>query len=346
MSYSFYTTTQKAWSWMIESIKKAKKSIYIEMYIFLDDTWSSHDFIWEIKNKLKEWLEVIIVVDIVWSFFLKKNTIQQLRDLGAEICFFSHFLRRTHRKILIIDQKIAFLWWVNVKRWSKDWHDLQIKFSWWFLLNPLLKSFSYTYKMAGWKNEKILDINQKSFIKKMKSWIVENRWRKDNIYHLNNYYRDKIFNAKKTITVVTPYLVPPRWMIALLDAAVYRGVNISFIIPKDTDIKIINHINYYYAKRLRNLWIKFYFTKKMNHAKLMIIDWNEAIVWSQNIDFLSFDMNAEIWVFFQDKKAIKNIEIIINDWIKKSEVCIPDKNYLGIWSNIFKFFLKLFSPIL
>jgi phosphatidylserine/phosphatidylglycerophosphate/cardiolipin synthase-like enzyme len=45
MSYRFYTTTKKAWNGMMDSIYNAKKSIYIEMYIFVDDTNPSHDFI-------------------------------------------------------------------------------------------------------------------------------------------------------------------------------------------------------------------------------------------------------------------------------------------------------------
>lgn len=345
MSYKFYATTKKARNWMMDSIRMAEKSIYIEMYIFVDDTNPSHDFIWELKKKLKEWVHVVIVVDVFGSFALSKKTVDELRDLGAEIYFFSHFLRRTHRKILIIDHKIAFLWWVNVKWWSRNRYDLQVKLSWW-IVKPLLRSFAYTYKMCGWKNEYLLNYSKKSFVKKIKWWIVENRWRSNNIYHLNNYYKRKILEAEKSIVIVTPYLIPPRWMVALLHMAIHRGVEVEVIIPKDTDVSTINYINYYYVEKLFQLWIKFYFMPNMNHAKAMLIDSKEAIVWSQNIDFLSFDFNAEVWAFFSDKKAIVDLEKIFSNWKNESTFFVPSKRKLWLVSWIIRIILKLFFPIL
>ncbi len=345
MSYRFYTTTKKAWNGMMDSIYNAKKSIYIEMYIFVDDTNPSHDFIWVLKNKLKNWVEVIIVVDVFWSFALSQKTVDELRNLWAEIYFFSHFLRRTHRKILIVDHKIAFLWWVNVKWWSRNRYDLQVKLGWW-IVRPLLKSFAYTYKICWWKNEYLINYSSRSFVKKIKWWILENRWKSNNIYHMNNYYKRKLIEAKKSITIVTPYLIPPRWMIALLHMAVHRWVAVEIIIPKDTDIATINYINYYYVDKLYKLWIKFYFMPNMNHAKAMVIDSEEAVVWSQNIDFLSFDLNAEVWAFFSDKKAIEDLEKIINTRKNESTFFIPKKVRLWLVSRVTKIILKLFSPIL
>ncbi len=345
MSYRFYTTTEKAWNGMMEAIRMAERKIYIEMYIFVDDTTPSHDFIWELKNKLNNWVEVVIVLDVFGSLELSKKTVSELRHLGAEIYFFSDFFRRTHRKILIVDNKIAFLWWVNVKRWSKNRYDLQVRLTWW-IVKPLLKSFAYTYKMCGWKDEYLLSYSNKSFVKKIKWWIIENRWKSNNIYHLNNYYKRKIIEAKTSITIVTPYLIPPRWMIALLHMAIHRGVKVEIVIPKDTEIPTLNYINYYYVDKLFQLWIKFYFMHKMNHAKAMIIDWDEAIVGSQNIDFLSFDFNAEVWAFFSDKKAIRDLENIVSKRKKESTFFIPTKRRLWLASIITRIILKLFSPIL
>ena len=50
MRYKVYTKTEKAWDAMIYAISHAKNSILFEMYIFVDDTSDSHDFI-EILNK-------------------------------------------------------------------------------------------------------------------------------------------------------------------------------------------------------------------------------------------------------------------------------------------------------
>ena len=95
------------------------------------------------------------------------------------------------------------------------------------------------------------------------------------MYRLTEYYKDKIIHAKKSIKITTPYFMPPRWMIALLDDAQRRGVKVEIMIPYDTDIKTLNKINYYYISLLTDMGITFYAIKQMNHAKMMIIDDNE-----------------------------------------------------------------------
>jgi len=110
MKYRLYTTSQRAWDGMFKAITQAQKSIYIEMYIFLDDTQSTHNFLGLLKEKAKAGLEIVIIADVVGSFSLKAVAVDELREAGIEFIYFSHWLQRTHRKILIIDNKVAFSW--------------------------------------------------------------------------------------------------------------------------------------------------------------------------------------------------------------------------------------------
>jgi cardiolipin synthase A/B len=50
-----------------------------------------------------------------------------MRLSGIEILFFSNIFRRTHRKIVIIDQKIAFFGGANIHHNARDWFDIQIR---------------------------------------------------------------------------------------------------------------------------------------------------------------------------------------------------------------------------
>lgn len=98
------------------------------------------------------------------------------------------------------------------------------------------------------------------------------------MYRLTDYYKEKIIHAKTHIKITTPYFMPPRRMIALLDDAQRRGVKIEIMIPYDTDIKALNRINYYYINKLTTMGILFYAIKQMNHAKMMIIDDKEGVI--------------------------------------------------------------------
>lgn len=344
MKYKLYQTSFKAWDGMLKAIDESQKSIYIEMYIFLADTKSTHDFFGKLKAKASAGLEVVIVADYFGSFDLKAIDVGELRSAGVEFIFFSHWLRRNHRKFLIIDEKIAFLGGVNIKEGTRYWNDLNIRIEG-GIIKPILKSFSYAYKMAGGKKINILNYQKTSVSQKLKSWILDNWGSTKNLYYLNNYYRQKIIEAKTLIQISTPYLLPPRWLIALFDEAIRRGVRIEMIIPKNTDIKPLNKINYINACRLASLGVKFYFLPAMNHSKILLIDDQEGVIGSQNMDVLSFGFNMEVGVFFRQKDLITDLKKILETWKKGAEIFSETRPLMKISDRFLVFVLKLFYPI-
>jgi cardiolipin synthase A/B len=344
MKYRLYTTSQKAWDGTLKAIKKAKHSIYIEMFIFLNDTKNTHDFIGTLKDKAKAGLEVIIIVDAYGSYNLKKSVVSDLRESGVEFLYFSNWIRRNHRKIIIIDKEIAFLGGVNIKNKTRAWHDLQVKVSG-SIVKPILKSFARCYFRCGGKKTSVLKYNKKTIPKKIKSWVIDNWKQTTGIFQLNNYYKEKIGSAKFSIKLLTPYLLPPRWLIIILIAAVNRGVKVEIIIPKDTDVKSLNRINYINACRLSAAGVNIYFTKYMNHAKIMLIDEKEGLIGSQNLDILSFNTNVEAGIFFQQKDLVKDLSIIIEKWKKQSQILDLEKKRPLFFDRLAIFFLRIFYPV-
>ncbi len=344
MKYRLYTTSQKAWDGMIKAIEKAKHSIYIEMFIFLDDTKNTHDFIGALKKKALNGLEVVIIVDAYGSFNLKKSVVRDLRESKVEFLYFSHWLRRNHRKIVVIDNEIAFLGGVNIENKIRAWHDLQVKVSG-TAVKPILKSFARAYYRCGGKKPSILKYNKKGIPKKIKSWVIDNWKQTTGAFQLNNYYKEKIGSAKHSIKLLTPYFLPPRWLIIILIAAVNRGVNVEIIIPKDTDVKSLNKINYLNACRLSAAGVKIYFAKTMNHAKIMLIDEKEGLIGSQNLDIFSFNTNVEAGIFFQHKNLIKDLSEIIKKWKNQAQVLDLKKRIPSFLDKISIFFLRIFYPV-
>jgi cardiolipin synthase A/B len=330
---------------MINEIKKAKKFVFIEMYIFMDDTLDKHDFISVLKKKSQEGIKVVVVADSLGSFEIKKSTIKELRLSGVEFLFFSHWLRRTHRKILIIDGRTSFLGGVNIKKNSSDWLDLQIKIVSPRLTKNILRSFSYTYQMSGGKNEKILAYRKKSIFKTIRAQFLEH-WPNHSIYALQAYYQEKIISAKKKITIITPYFTPPRWLMAILETASNNNVKIEIFIPRKTDISILNRINRAYINKMKSLNIDFYAQSKMNHAKILIIDDTEALVGSQNVDLASFRLNIESGIFIKDRKFIKELNDIIDVWRKNSFMMPKDFKKIPIIDRFLLGVIRFFYSIL
>lgn len=345
MRYKLYTKSSSAWSAMMSEIKSARKSIYIEMYIFLLDTDGKYDFVSALKEKAVAGVKVVIVADSRGSSELKASIIEDLKSVGIEILFFSDWLRRTHRKIFIIDERISFLGGVNIKKSTSNWHDLSIKIVSPMLTKNILRSFAYTYKMSGGKDQYLLRRTEKGILKTIKSQFLEH-WPNQNVYTLKKYYSDALNNAKSKIIIVTPYFTPPRWMMALMESSLKRGVKIEILLPEDTDIKILNKINRAYILKLNNLDIQFYFQNSMNHAKVLLVDDETALIGSQNLDLVSFNLNIESGISINDKKVIEDLKNIIDGWILNSRSVFINKEKISFWDKFFLLLMKFLYPIL
>lgn len=344
MKYRLYTTSHKAWDGMFQVMSGAVSSIYIEMYTFLDDTKKTHDFLTLLENKARSGVEVVVIADVYGSLSLRSAAVDRLRQAGVEFFYFSRWLRRTHRKILIIDNKIAFLGGVNIVEETRHWLDLQIELRGRIVI-PVLRSFAYAYEMVGGKKDTILSRRRSSIVPRIKSWITDNLPGTRYKYRLNNYYRRSLISAKKSITIVTPYLLPPRWLIALLDGAAKRGVDVRIMIPNDTDIKILNKVNYLNACRLTEVGVRFYVLPIMNHAKIMLVDGEEGVIGSQNMDLLSFHWNIEVGVLFRQKKLVADLQKIIDQWQRASVDFSMANRKITIFDRVVMAIMKLFFPI-
>jgi len=329
---------------MIEEISLAKKSIYLEMYIFLNDTARSHDFIGKLKEKASTGLRVIIVVDAYGSKLLEKEIVNSLKASGVEFLFFSNWLRHIHRKVLIIDKKVAFIGGVNIGKKFAHWNDLQLKLHG-RIIRSLLRSFAYTYEMAGGKNAKILLYKNGKLRSKLKFWLIEHLPTK-NIYTLKSHYIEKISKAQKKIQIVTPYFTPPRWLISLLDNAIRRGVAVEILIPQKADLYFMNRVNYRFMYNLHHLGITFYLSETMTHAKLLLIDGEEGLIGSQNVDFASFRFNSEIGIFFKDKKLLRELADVISSWKHASFTFEPKRFKMHALDYMILALTKLLYPIL
>ena len=108
MKYKIYSKTKRFLDGLWEEIDNAKSSIYIEMYIFLDDKIPPYNFTELLISKAKEGISVVLVLDSFGSKELTQKDIRSMENVGISINFFSNWLRRTHMKIVMIDEKIVF----------------------------------------------------------------------------------------------------------------------------------------------------------------------------------------------------------------------------------------------
>ena len=321
MKHRFYTTSEKTWDAMLEAIAGAKRSIYLEMYIFADNT-PDHEFFATLIRKAKEGVRVRIIIDSFGKNDLQAQTIRDAKNAGIELFFFSYWLQHTHKKILVIDETVAFVGGVNIHKVFKKWNDLQLRVKG-PVVKSIIRSFARTYQMCGGADPFVLAWNnKKTRISKARLWILEH-WQLESRQETRNYFRDAFIRAQSRITIVTPYFAPQRWLVGALHQAILRGVAVHIFLPERTDLWHMNHVNYFFMYRLRLLGAVIHLSPEMNHAKAMLIDNAEGMIGSQNIDPLSFQYNLETGVFFREENMVNDLAEIIGQWEKDSFIFDP-----------------------
>lgn len=343
MKYKFFTSSKNTWGSMYEAIRKAEKSVYLEMYIFKNDT--TFDFVGLLKDKAQNGVKVKVILDSFGSLNLKRQDVNELKEAGVEVFFLSHFLHRMHKKILIVDGKVAFLGGVNINKDAMDWQDLAVK-----IKGPLVKYivrlFAKDYQYAGGKDISVLVKNKKIKISsKIEDWVFEH-FPAMKKFRLKKIYEENFLRAEKEIILVTPYFVPKRFLVGLFHQTILRGIKVTILVPENTEYYFLNKANYFYMARCAKLGIDFHLMPQMNHAKVLLLDGREAMVGSQNLDFFSFNLNSEVGVWFQEKDSVIEIKNFIDKWQAESKVFKPEDHKLGFFERILAHILHFFVMLL
>ncbi len=349
MKYAFYRTSERAWQAMFEAVRNAKKSIYIESFILTDDP-ITHHFFEALKERAREGVKVKIIIDRVGHFWYGSVNKEAFESTGAEVLLFTRWFYHSHRKVLVVDEQIAFLGGVNIRGEYAKWLDLHVRLTG-LLAKSALRSFSRVYELSGGRDPEILALRKsaKAFrsraaLYRAKSWFIDH-WPIHGKSLLREYYKRKCAEAQQNIIIVTPYFIPHTWLLKSLRGAAERGVKIEVIIPSKTDIWIFNEAHRVFATRYSK-FISFYFLPKMNHAKVLLIDDREGLVGSNNIDAQSFDFNLEASVVFQRKDMVGDLKIILEDWKKTATPFSLWQHPAHWYDGIMALLFNLIRPIL
>jgi cardiolipin synthase len=334
MRYRFYTSSQSAWKGMLSAISGAQKSIFLEMYVFQGDT-KGYDFLSVLEERARIGVRVVLILDSFGSSGLSSRAVQKLRASGAEVLFFSYWFRRLHRKVLIVDESVVFLGGVNISGAYAPWKDLQVRVTGRRLLYSSIRSFARVYKECGGKDsELLLHIGKKPLFRKARTWFTEHgiggKW-----LEIREQYEENIRKAEHSVTLVTPYFFPRRWLVARLHEAVLRGVSVEIIVPQKTDHgRIMNHVNYFQLSFFTKFGALCFLSREMNHAKVLLIDDRVGMVGSGNLDPLSFGWNAEAGVFFDRFAMVRDLRKILEEW-KKDAIPFTADMFQFRWYDVF-----------
>jgi cardiolipin synthase len=298
--WSVYSEGDLLYDAMLEDLQAALRSIRVESYIVASDAVGEM-FVAALCAAARRGVTVAMRADHAGSFFtLARHDIQRLREDGVDFHWsrrwtLKHPLmwnRRNHRKLLIVDERIAYLGGFNIHapcsqriRGPSRWRDTHIRFT--GVLAPVAAEIFDSRGKDSSAPHCAVDANGAPQLIPNSTAACRHVWR--------CVLGDVMRQATSRIWVTTPYFVPDRRLQRLLRRAAARGIDVRVLLPGKSDVRISQWAAHAaYAQLLASGVRIFEYIPRMLHAKTMLVDGRWATIGTANMDYRSFFVNDEI----------------------------------------------------
>lgn len=345
---------------LLRDIDEAKDHIHIFYYAIGDDRIGN-----KFKNRIIEKVQQGVKVRLIYDGLgcNKTNVVyfKQMMDAGVEVktflpIGFPRFLRtinyRNHKKIVIIDGRIAYTGGINVKdeyvdglKWGK-WNDIHFKLEgpgamglqsvfladWYYVSGQYLSSPGYFPSIGIMGDTPVQVVNAEPLG-----------------YHSN--IKEAIFTAitraKKYVYIETPYFIPTECLIRAIQTVAMSGIDVRLIMPRRSDnVNVQYASNSYVEELLRNKVKVYQYVKGFTHSKLIIVDDELVIAGSVNLDVRSLELLFETNLFIYDRNVSKTVKhIYLNDMADSEKVNLEEWINRSRWIRFGEACFRLMSPL-
>ena len=321
--YKFYSFSSLWYDDLLRDICNAKKYIYLETFRINNDTVGR-----QLCNALiasyEKGIKVRVLVDW-WGTGTSNPYVQSMIRKGVEVRFFKKFIpsiflfsrnhRRDHRKIVAIDDNISYIGSANFSLYSTKWRESILRIE--GKMSTICKKiFSDNFKIYN------KDITHPSIRKAFRRTIRYNDFffvrEVPSIFsqRIKKNYIKMMQKAQKSIVIETPYFLPGYGIYKELVQAIKRGVAVTILIPRSSDIKIVDYVRESLLEKLHKKGANILYYKYDNlHSKLLSIDNEIFSISSANMDHRSFKYMFEIALIGSDPA----VNALINEHLTRTQ---------------------------
>ena len=348
---------------MLRELEKAEKFIFLEYFIIDEgDMWGQ---ILEILAcKAKQGVEVRVLYDGTCELaLLPKSYPKRLEALGIKCKVFApampflstHYNYRDHRKIAVVDGRVAFNGGINL---ADEYINRIPRFGHWkdtavMLQGDAVDSFTLMFLQMWNLSEKkgeyerylrcqVPRISAPGFVMPFGDCPL------DDVRTGQQVYMDILYRAKRYVHIMTPYLILDSEMENALKYAAARGVEIKLLLPGVPDKKPIYYLGKTHYKSLLSAGVQIYeYTPGFVHAKVFVCDDCEAVVGTINLDYRSLCHHFECATYMLGVDCIPQIEADFQNCLQKSrQVNMQTANKEKWYIKLTGYLLKVVAPLL
>ncbi len=355
---------------MFDAIRSAQDHINFEFYIIEDDE-VGQQFATLLLERQAAGVQVNVIYDSVGSLATPDAYFERLQEAGMQVLEFNPvnplqakkgwlLNNRDHRKLLIVDGRIAFIGGINISsvysssgslpgsRGSEDdgpWRDTDLQ-----LEGPVVAELQKLF-MDTWQKQKGEPLAERTYFPMLEQRGTEivraiGSTPDDPYSQMYLTLISAIGNAEKQVYLTNAYFVPdPQLTQALIEAA-GRGVDVKLILPSYSDSALVFHAGRSNYAALLEGGVQIYeHMEALLHSKTAVIDGVWSTVGSSNLDWRSFSDNDEVNAvvlgrdfgqqmldtFQRDLEASRAIDPA--QWQRRSPVLRMKEGFARIWER-------------
>ena len=363
---TYYACGEAAVGDMLDAIARAERYIFLEYFIIQTGR------LWEqmlrlLRKKAAAGVDVRVIYDDFGCIMtLPGGYWRKLEKVGIKACPFNPYVpvlssrlnNRDHRKFLIVDGEIGFTGGMNL---ADEYINLEERFGYWKdcvirlkgeAVWPMTVMFLAMWaQIKGWKETvsfykppRPIAISKRphGFVQPFADSPLDNEPVGDTVFF------NLITKARRSVYIMTPYLIISDKMISSLTVAVKNGVDVRIITPGIPDKKMVFAVTRAHYADLLSQGVKIYeYSPGFVHAKVVCVDREYAVVGTVNFDFRSLYLHFEdgVWLYKADC-----VGAVARDFDETFQLChrmsLAEVRSWPLHRRLAGAFLRLFSPLM
>ena len=298
---------------MLAAIAGARRQVLLETYILEDDR-TGNRFAEALRERARAGVDVRLLFDGIGGMGLSGAWIDALRRDGVRVLEYHpiapwrsrwNLTNRDHRKILVVDDEVAFTGGLNISDdyaavadGGKGWHDLHCA-----LRGPIVLELSRLFRRTWLRHDgSPYPAPPRASTRVARGAAGEGAWARvlENSLRrrrrvIRRAYANAIDGARRRVLLENAYFLPEGVIRRALARAVRRGVEVHVIVPGQSDVKAVELAGLYVFRRLTRMGVQIHRHRgAMMHAKAAVIDGVWSTIGSYNFDARSLFYNLEV----------------------------------------------------
>lgn len=351
--------TDETYPAMKKDIKAAVNHVNLETFIFHQDK-IGQQFENLLTQKIGEGVVVNVIADGWPAFKVPAGFFAGMEEAGIDIFIFNpltisrlpNINERDHRKILVIDGKVAYTGGINItsglaqvsgRQGKLPWRDTHIRIE-----GPAVPQFQDVF-FDTWLPAK--GPPRKAYYyppqKKKGNYIMQvlAGSPEQEIQHILASYLSAFVYARKSIHIKHAYFLPDKQLLEALEEAAKSGIDVQLVLSKRSDFAMPFYAGRYHFSRLLKAGIKIYERSNVVlHSKVAVVDGVWTTIGSSNLDMRSLLHDHEINAVVFGPEFGRIAEDIFYYDVSESDRILPDEwERRSLWEKIKESVSVLFS---